>query len=138
MTTPRFEANAMATLDRVQKTFTQRGAEYGDTWRNCKFITFKSVAKDLGVEVPDEFCRALVTAGFIDMKYQRPEGGYKDDSIIDGIAYMAYLAQEMLELKAALASKAEYCDRNRITPDTNGKKGPPFMVSGLQIIGDEI
>lgn len=97
-TQPKFESNALATLQRVQDTFTRRGDEYGDTWRNCQFIVMKAVARKLGCQIKPEHFRALATAAFADMKYQRLEGGYKDDSLIDGIAYSAYLAQEMEEL----------------------------------------
>ena len=97
-TQPKFESNALATLDAVKATFTQRGTEYGDTWRNCQFITMKAVAGELGCQIKPEHLRALATAAFVDMKYQRSEGGYKADSLIDGIAYAAFLAEEMNEL----------------------------------------
>lgn len=98
--TPKFEANVIPTLDRLQATFTQRGTEYGDTWGNCQFITMKAVAKKLGYDIKPEHYRAICTAGFVDMKYQRSEGGYKDDSLIDGMAYMAFLSEEMRQLES--------------------------------------
>lgn len=94
-----FDNHALKTLQRVQATFTQRSSEYGDTWGNCQFLTMKAVAREFGVEVPPWLYRALATAAFVDMKHQRMEGGYKDDSLIDGIAYSCFLAQEMQELK---------------------------------------
>lgn len=96
---PLFEQRANATIERVRQTFGQRGSEYGDTWRNCRFVVMKAIARDLKLSIPDDCYRALATAAFIDMKYQRSEGGYKEDSLIDGIAYQAFLADEMRELK---------------------------------------
>jgi len=94
-----FEAHNAATLNRVQGVYKQRGAEYADTWRHAQFLKFKAVARELGAVIPDDAVRALVCAGFCDMKYQRMEGGYKEDSIDDGIAYDAFLAQEIREVK---------------------------------------
>lgn len=65
----------------------------------------KAVARELGYEIKPEHFRALATAAFVDMKYQRLEGGYKDDSIVDGIAYQGFLAQEMVELKEGKPSE---------------------------------
>ena len=95
---PLFEQRANATLAIVKNTYSSRGGEYGDTWRNCQFITMKAVARALDLQIPDSYFRALATAGFCDMKYQRLEGGWKPDSPIDGIAYSAYLVDEMNEL----------------------------------------
>lgn len=95
---PLFEQRAMATINRVTSTFGQRGSEYGDTMRDCQWLVLKSVAKKLGIELPDKFARAIAIAGMVDIKYQRYQGGYKDDNGIDGIAYGAFLADEMAEL----------------------------------------
>ena len=114
-----FDSNALETLKKVEAIFTQRGNEYGDTWRNCTFTTLKAVAKELGATIPDHALRAVATAAFVDMKYQRMEGGYKSDNIHDGIAYMAFLDKEMEIAKAKMransvssASKSEneVCD----------------------------
>ena len=100
---PLFEQRANATLSKVTATFGQRGTEYGDTWRNCRFVVMKAIARELRLNIPDDAYRALATAAFVDMKYQRNEGGYKEDSLIDGIAYGAFLADEMRELKEGKA-----------------------------------
>jgi hypothetical protein len=102
-TPQRFERNACATLNRVTAVFCQRGGEYADTWKTCQFLTMKAVAQRLGSHISPEHFRALATAAFVDMKYQRMEGGYKDDNVVDGIAYSAYLAQEMAELLSSPA-----------------------------------
>lgn len=100
-TQPLFESNAGATLERVKSTFCQRGNEYGDTWKNCQFLTMKAIARKFGITIPDKFYRALSAAALCDMKHQRLEGGYKDDSLVDGIAYEAFLAEEVRKLEQA-------------------------------------
>lgn len=97
-TTPIFESHTLTSLDRAKAIFAGRGTEYGDTWRECQFIKMKSVARALGVEINEKHFRALATAAFSDMKYWRLLGGYKDDSVIDGINYDAFLAEEMQQL----------------------------------------
>jgi hypothetical protein len=92
---PLFESNANASIARVTATFGQRGTEYGDTWRNAQWLAMRAVARKLAVQIPDEALRPLAAAALYDVKYQRLEGGYKDDSVIDGIAYGANLAEEM-------------------------------------------
>lgn len=93
-----FESNADKTLDRVRGTYATRGGEYGDTWRDAQLLAMKAVARRLGLSIPDSAFRPLAAACLVDVKYQRLQGGYKDDSIIDGIAYAANLAQEMLDI----------------------------------------
>ena len=99
MKKPKFESNADATLDRVRATYSQRGSEYADTWGTCRFLKMKAVAKELGSKIDERHYRALATAAFCDMKDERMSGGWKDDSMVDGIAYDASLVQEMRELK---------------------------------------
>lgn len=95
MNNPLFESHANATIERVRATYSQRGGEYGDTWRNCQWLALKAAARKLGVQIPDKFLTAIAAAVLVDVKYQRLEGGYKDDSVVDGIAYQALWAQEM-------------------------------------------
>lgn len=95
---PLFEERADVSISRAQAVYKQRGGEYADTWRSCRFLKMKAVSKTLGIEIKPEHFRALATAAFCDMKYERNAGGYKDDSIIDGINYDAFLAEEMREL----------------------------------------
>ncbi len=93
---PLFDSNAKATLGRVSEIFQQRGGEYGDTWRDCQWLAIKAVSRKLGLNLTHDQCRKIAAAALFDVKYQRLQGGYKDDSIIDGIAYGANLAAEML------------------------------------------
>ena len=95
---PLFETHALATIQRSVETFAGRGLEYGDTWKDCQFVTMKAVAKELGCDIAPAHFRALATAAFVDMKYWRGLGGYKDDSLVDGINYQAFLAEEMRQL----------------------------------------
>lgn len=98
MNQPLFNAQTLTTIERARAIFEGRGTEYGDTWRDCNFIQMKAVAAALGCNIDPEHFRALATAAFVDMKYWRSLGGYKDDSLIDGINYSAFLAEEMRKL----------------------------------------
>src|SRR6266536_5776236 len=104
MNTPKskFESNALATIERAKSIIVGRGNEYGDTWRDCNFLKMKAVARAMGCDIKTEHFRALATAAFCDMKYSRNLGGYKDDNLIDGINYDAFLAEEM---RAILSSR---------------------------------
>ena len=98
-TKPKFETNADATLDRVRATYSQRGGEYADTWGTCRFHVMTSVAKELGSIIEPQHFRALASAALCDMKNERMTGGWKEDNMIDGIAYDAFLVEEMRLLK---------------------------------------
>lgn len=93
--TPLFETLASSSLDLVRATYTQRGTEYADSWRTCQWITLQSVARKLGIPLSQEHCRAIALASLVDCKRERMAGGYKEDSLIDGIAYEAALIGEM-------------------------------------------
>ena len=97
-TKPLFELRADATLDAVRATYANRGSEYSDTWRTCQFRNMKAVALKLGLSIDEAFYRALAAAAFVDMKQERQSGGYKEDNLIDGIAYEALLVGEMREV----------------------------------------
>lgn len=98
MKQPLFEQNANATIARVTSIFGTRGQEYGDTWGEARFVVMQAVARTLGCEIAPEHYRALATAAFVDMKYWRSLGSYKDDSMVDGVAYQSFLAEEMRKL----------------------------------------
>jgi hypothetical protein len=74
----------------------------------------QAVSRLLGLNLTNEQCRLLATAGFCDMKYWRNLGGYKDDSIVDGIAYDAFLAEEIRKLQ----HPDEYSNRPQPQPIT--------------------
>ena len=92
---PLFDSNASQTLTKVTATFNQRGGEYGDTWRNAQWLNIKAAAKVAGISMDTDTARLLAAAALSDVKYQRMEGGYKEDTVIDRIAYDANFAAEM-------------------------------------------
>lgn len=92
---PLFDLNASETLQRVEKIFCQRGAEYGDSWRHAQWLAIKATAKTMGVTLDTEQARKIAAAALVDVKYQRLEGGYKEDTVDDGIAYNANWAALM-------------------------------------------
>jgi hypothetical protein len=92
---PLFSHHADATLMRVRATYSERGQQYGDTWRSCQWLKMKAVSRALGITIPDHACCAIALGVLGDVKYQRNMGGYKDDSTIDEIAYNAVLAEEV-------------------------------------------
>ena len=93
-----FESNATATISCVVSTFQRRGNEYGDTWKDCQWLALKAAFGALGLKAPStELCRKLAAAALVDVKYQRLQGGYKRDTVIDGIAYAANWAEEMFD-----------------------------------------
>ena len=92
---PLFESNAASSISKVTATFSQRGNEYGDTWRNGQWLNIKAAAKVAGIPMDTDTARLLAAAALSDVKYQRMEGGYKEDTVIDRIAYDANFAAEM-------------------------------------------
>src|SRR5262245_43023570 len=94
-----FEEFVSVTLDKAKKIFSGRGIEYGDTWRECRFLMMAAICRELGIDIKPEQLRPLATAAFVDMKYWRMMGGYKEDSIIDGINYSAFLAEDMRRIE---------------------------------------
>lgn len=101
MSKPTFESHAEATIKRATSTFGQRGEEYGDSWAKPSTKMLDAVAKRMGVNIPLHAKRALMLAVLVDVKYNRLEGGYKDDSVLDGINYMSALAEEMRQFEEA-------------------------------------
>lgn len=105
MNKPIFETFANATIDRVKGTYEQRGTEYGDTWAHCQWLALKATCRKLGLEIPESKLRAVAAAVLFDVKYQRLEGGYKDDSVVDGMAYGGLWAEEMRRQEADREAK---------------------------------
>jgi hypothetical protein len=93
---PLFDQRVTATLKRCTDTLRERGDQYGDTWADCQWLKLRAVLFSLwGMKISATQCRALALACFSDMKYQRLQGGYTPDHLIDGINYDAALAEEM-------------------------------------------
>ena len=99
MSKPLFEERVNATLDRCTDIFTNRGAEYGDTWAEARFLVLQSVLNKMEYKIDSIHFKAIAAAVLVDIKYWRNLGGYKDDSMIDGINYQALLAEEMVQLQ---------------------------------------
>ncbi len=97
---PLFTENARETLKRAIETFAARGEQYGDTWRDCQHLTLRAVFTELlGQELPFEICDCIAAAVLCDVKYQRLQGGWHEDHLIDGINYQAYLVEAMRRLR---------------------------------------
>jgi hypothetical protein len=114
---PTFERTADAALDETRAIYSQRGAEYSDSWALENLVdTFtRSTLARFGVNLTDEQVRLLQLAALADVKDQRIGAGgpFKRDSYIDGLAYRA----------AYITLRAEY-------EETHPGGGPP--VSAVQ------
>jgi hypothetical protein len=87
---PLFTSHADATLTRVADTYKQRGEQYGDTWRHNRHLALEAVLRTGNANNT-----SIAAAVLLDVKYSRLLGGYKDDTLVDLIAYAALLAEEM-------------------------------------------
>jgi len=92
---PLFEKNARKTLKDTIKVFEQRGGSYGDSYKIDQHLALKAILKKFNVEVDDRILNAIQAAVLVDTKYSRLVGGYKEDSIVDMLAYGAFLVEEM-------------------------------------------
>ena len=111
----RFERNADRTLGKVKVIFTQRGAEYSDTWEDGQWLALIAVARRMGIKLSKEQARRLAAAALFDVKYARLSGGYKEDTVIDAIAYAANFAAE----------EAENETQPQMVPDRKKSERPP-------------
>jgi len=92
-----FIASATNTLKEVAKTMQERGDQYADTWGKdgVWHLTRAIVKQYTKVDIDDETCKAIALATFIDQKYSRFAGGYKKDTAIDLVNYIAALADKV-------------------------------------------
>lgn len=104
---PTFESFADATLAKVRATYGQRGVEYADSWN---IETFHSPFTDLVIQQNANtksgltnagLKRLLAAAALCDVKLSRMSGGYKEDTLIDLIAYIAFLNSALNEVFGA-------------------------------------
>jgi hypothetical protein len=95
--TNEFITNASQTLKEAAKTMHERGNQYADTWGKdaCWHLTKSVLEKYKGQEPNLMICKAVALASFIDQKYSRFAGGYKHDTTIDLISYLAALAETL-------------------------------------------
>jgi hypothetical protein len=92
-----FISSATNTLKEVAKTMQERGDQYADTWgKDGVWHLTKAIVKQYAkVDIDDETCKAIALATFIDQKYSRFAGGYKKDTAIDLVNYIAALADKV-------------------------------------------
>jgi hypothetical protein len=88
-----FIDHATTTIKEVVKTMQERGSQYADTWGKdgCWNLTKAVVKKYTDKELDQEALKAIALASFCDQKYSRFAGGYKEDTAIDLIPYIAAL-----------------------------------------------
>ncbi len=98
---PLFAENAGATLERAIEVFTTRGNQYGDTWRDCQWLTLRAVAAELAERKISGVYDCIAAAVLCDLKYQRLQGGWNEDHLVDGINYQAYLVEAMRKVRRA-------------------------------------
>ena len=92
---PRFTRALNRGLGILRPVFEQRSIEYGDTMEECRWLTMKSVAIAMGIDINNDEARILFLAGQDDMKYWRQLGGFNADNLIDRMAYDAALVGEL-------------------------------------------
>lgn len=92
---PRFTRALNRGLGILRPVFEQRSIQYGDTMEECRWLTMKSVAIAMGIDINNDEARILFLAGQDDMKYWRQLGGFKADNLIDRMAYDAALVGEL-------------------------------------------
>lgn len=94
-----FNAAAEATIGRALAICTQRGEEYQDSWdlNNLKapFLThtLSNVKLLDGSIVQPATIRLIMLAALADVKLSRLVGGWKDDTAVDLINYVAAYAE---------------------------------------------
>jgi hypothetical protein len=92
-----FITSATTTIKEVAQTMQERGSQYADSWgKDSIWLLTKAIIKKYtDVDVDDETCKAIGLAVFIDQKYSRFIGGYKRDTAIDLVPYLAALAEKV-------------------------------------------
>ena len=88
-----FIDHATTTIKEVVKTMQERGSQYADTWGKdgCWNLTKAVVKKYTDKDLDQEALKAIALACFCDQKYSRFAGGYKEDTAVDLIPYLAAL-----------------------------------------------
>lgn len=94
-----FINSATNTLKEVAKTMQERGSQYADTWGkdSCWHLTKAVLSEKLKMEqeFTDDVCVCIALAAFIDQKYSRFAGGYRQDTAVDLVSYISALADKM-------------------------------------------
>lgn len=92
-----FISSATSTIKEVVATMQERGSEYCDSWgKDSVWLLTKAVLKKYtNIEATDDVCKAIGLAVFVDQKYCRLLGGYKKDTALDMIPYIAALVDKV-------------------------------------------
>lgn len=92
-----FISSATTTIKEVISTIQERGSQYCDSWgKNASWLITKAVIKKhANVELTDAQIASIGLAVFIDQKYSRFSGGYKRDTALDLIPYLAALVEKL-------------------------------------------
>jgi len=92
----RFERSADAGHEQVRAIYGQRGGEYSDTLETNDWYTMRALAKHLvGIDLSKDHARLLSLASLVNVKYERMSGGWKEDSLVDKLAYGSALLGEL-------------------------------------------
>ncbi len=87
---------ATQTLKEVAGTMQERGNQYSDSWgEDAIWLLTKSLIKKYtDKDLSDEELACVGLAVFIDQKYSRFIGGYKHDTALDIVPYLAALVDK--------------------------------------------
>lgn len=104
-----FIERASLALKEAAKTMHERGSQYNDTWGKdgCWHLTRAIVKKYTGKEISEEATKAIALASFVDQKYSRFAGGYKQDTVIDLIPYLGALCETVKASHENVVEKKE-------------------------------
>jgi hypothetical protein len=88
---------ATATLKQVAGTMQERGSQYSDSWGEDAIwlLTKALVKKYTDKDLTEEELACIGLAVFIDQKYSRFIGGYKHDTALDIVPYLAALVEKV-------------------------------------------
>ena len=88
---------ATATLKQVAGTMQERGGQYSDSWGEDAIwlLTKALIKKYTDKDLSDEELACIGLAVFIDQKYSRFIGGYKHDTALDLVPYLAALVNKV-------------------------------------------
>lgn len=142
-----FGQSADIGLNDIRATYAQRGAQYGDSWRECQWLTLRAVLKKMCETkgaIANRWLVALGLAALIDQKYQRRMGGFNIDHLIDGAAYEAALIGIIKGTECDENSRAKAEPSTGVVEDRDGGVGQQccqstddFTHNAFRGIGDE-
>lgn len=92
-----FISSATSTLKEVAATMQERGGQYCDSWgKDASWLLTRAVIKKYtDIDVNEDALKAIGLAVFIDQKYSRFLGGWKRDTAVDMVPYLAALVDKI-------------------------------------------